>query len=241
MKKYLALLLAMLLALSLTACGGKATPSQENPSSQPETTDPGQETPGQETPGQATPQQQMPQQAPQYLDLAPHRQELPDKGAICGVLFVGTVEDPTISFVQSPDYLVQLLKQSGYLIDFNFMTDIPSQRIAEASEGYEVYCFFPLDDDAHVTVSSCDIDVESGEVVDTGEKLLDSNSGEPFLVHCNSSDLYSNVRVTVTDSQGHSFTWEPHLSLKDGTVDIPEDITLLYDATLYEFTHFQEG
>lgn len=229
LKRCFSLMLAALLALSLTACGGKATTPQESSPAEQGETDPGQ-TDTKPQPGQAD---TKPEPEPVYHDLEPHRQVLLDNGAICGVVFIGPVEDESVSLVQSQELRFELLKRSGYLEDFNFMTEIPAQRIAEAEVGYELYCFFPLADDTHVTVSGCDIDTKSGELVDTGEILLDSDSGAPFLVHCNSSDLYSNVRVTVTDSQGATFTWEPHLSLQDGTVDIPEDNTLLYDATVY--------
>ena len=57
---------------------------------------------------------------------------------------------------------------------------------------------------------------ESGEYVDDKSTLLfDGLPGEPVIVLCNLSDIYSNVLVTVSDG-GEAIEVRPGLSGEDG-------------------------
>ena len=67
------------------------------------------------------------------------------------------------------------------------------------------------------------IDVE-GKI--TGEKSETIQNGEAFIINCNISDLYSNVKISINSYGGYEFS--PLISLKDGKVAVPEfvmDIT----------------
>ena len=51
----------------------------------------------------------------------------------------------------------------------------------------------------------------------------------------NESDIMPNTQVTVTAEDGTAVIYQPFLSLRDGSLAVPED------GTVYDFTVYPEG
>ena len=66
-----------------------------------------------------------------------------------------------------------------------------------------------------------------------GETLYESRGGEPIILIGNVSDIVPGFLVTVTAEDGSQLTYSPCLSLKDGTLNVPEKG--VYDFTLYNY------
>ena len=68
-----------------------------------------------------------------------------------------------------------------------------------------------------------------------GEVLWESGSGTPLCIAANVSDIMPDTQVTVTAADGTAITYQPFLSLRDGSLAVPED------GTVYDFTVYPEG
>ena len=162
-------------------------------------------------------------------DLPMHRQPVLDSGAICGVLFLGFVDPDAPSFAEDPALWKTFLAGVEYAEDFTLLNHIPADRILETG-GTEVYCFFPLEDDASVTVWYAEPDGEAFEPVPV--ECVYHGDGRPFILRCNVSDIMPNAEVNVMDPDGRTLTWNPFLSLENSHISMPGS-SLLYDATPY--------
>ncbi len=133
-------------------------------------------------------------------------------------------------------YLQALLEEKGCLGGMSYVSEVGSDwdaeylkwcvanydRISEYSsafedagvvfgEGESMYAFMPCDG-AYITVYPSEI-AESGEYVDDLESPLYVGAiGEPVLLRCNFGDTYSNVLVTVSDSEA---TYELHPTMPE--------------------------
>ena len=122
-----------------------------------------------------------------------------------------------------------LLDKGGYWEKYPFLKDFPqSQTVTQ--EGNEVYCIVPRDHGAEVTVQTWTID-ENSQEGKAGETLYEGE-GVPVILTCNVSDVLPNLLVTVT-SNGETWSYNPCLSLCDGTVALP-DSPKIYDFSIYQ-------
>lgn len=165
-------------------------------------------------------------------NLAAHRQTAANTGSICGVLFLGYVyggEGDNIA--DDSAYRDYVLDISGCADEFTFLRDIPTDRIVEIEGGKEVFCIYPSDEYASVTVYEYLMNEANDYSGETGAILYHSESGEPILLRCNVSEGISDCQVVITDSQGETLVWEPVISLYDGTIYLPWEPPFIYDAT----------
>ena len=88
-----------------------------------------------------------------YDNLQIHKQVLQDTNSICGVIFLGYVQGEAGSLTDDPAYLENVLDLSGYTEDFSFLNTIPADHVVEVAGGNELYCIFPLDENASVSVN----------------------------------------------------------------------------------------
>ena len=95
-------------------------------------------------------------------------------------------------------------------------------------EGQELYAVVPPDETTSITIYASGVN-EWGEYVDDTSIPLGENwPGEPLLLQCNLSEIYSNVLVVVNDGS-ETITFRPSLSMEDGhLVEIPG---------VYDFCH----
>lgn len=212
MKRILCALLSALLLLTPTACGGKR--SAEGPSVQPPVEQPD------------TPDSPAPSEAEQSL--ADLRETIRAAGAVLGCAYLGATYGN-----DAPD-LHALLEDNGYAARYPFLLDLPS-KLAVSTDGWEIYCIVPADEDVSITVNEFGWPSWDAEGPVAGEVLWESGSGTPLCIAANVSDIMPDTQITVTAADGTAIIYQPFLSLRDGSLAVPED------GTVYDFTVYPEG
>ncbi len=212
MKRILCALLSALLLLTLTACGGKK--SAEDPSVQPPVEQPD------------TPDSPAPSEAEQSL--ADLRETIRAAGAVLGCAYLGSTNGETDTD------LTALLEGADCLTAYPFLLDLPS-KLAVSTGGWEIYCIVPADEDVSITVNEFGWPSWDAEGPVAGEVLWESGSGTPLCIAANVSDIMPDTQITVTAADGTAIIYQPFLSLRDGSLAVPED------GTVYDFTVYPEG
>jgi len=127
-------------------------------------------------------------------------------------------EDDALCVVGYIGYDRALAKEEWALAPFFLLNDqllMPeSEREYIFQTGDEVYYLLPRYDDSTVLIEEVDMNGKVSSVLYEGVQ-------EPIVFACNMSDLYSNVRVTVT-SDRDSVSFSPYISLRDGGLELPE-------------------
>ena len=99
------------------------------------------------------------------------------------------------------------------------------------TEGQELYAIVPPNKKATITVYPSSV-TEDGEYADDrSNPLWIGEPGEPLLLRCNLSEIYSNVLISATD--GGAIDFHPSLSMENGHL---QEITGVYDFSVYEET-----
>ena len=212
MKRILCALLSALLLLTLTACGGKKP--AEDPSVQPPVEQPD------------TPDSPAPSEAEQSL--ADLRETIRAAGAVLGCAYLGSTNGETDTD------LTALLEGADCLTAYPFLREIPAEQVV-APGGWEIYCIVPADEDVSITVNEFGWPSWDAEGPVAGEILWESGSGTPLCIAANVSDIMPDTQITVTAADGTAIIYQPFLSLRDGSLAVPED------GTVYDFTVYPEG
>lgn len=212
MKQTLCARLSALLLLTLTACGGKR--SAEDPSAQPPVEQPD------------TPDTPAPSEAEQSL--ADLRKTIRAAGAVLGCAYLGSTNGNDALDLHA------LLEDNGYAARYPFLLDLPS-KLAVSTGGWEIYCIVPADEDVSITVNEFGWPSWDAEGPVAGEVLWESGSGTPLCIAANVSDIMPDTQITVTAADGTAIIYQPFLSLRDGSLAVPED------GTVYDFTVYPEG
>lgn len=98
------------------------------------------------------------------------------------------------------------------------------------AEGQELYAIIPPNDKGTIIVYPSMI-TEDGEYADDKSNPLHvGEPGEPLLLRCNLSEIYSNVLIAVTDGGG-AMDFRPSLSMENGHL---QEIAGVYDFSTYE-------
>ena len=99
------------------------------------------------------------------------------------------------------------------------------------TEGQELYAIVPPNKKATITVYPSSV-TEDGEYADDrSNPLCIGEPGEPLLLRCNLSEIYSNVLISATN--GGAIDFHPSLSMENGHL---QEITGVYDFSVYEET-----
>ena len=212
MKRILCALLSALLLLTLTACGGKKP--AEDPSVQPPVEQPD------------TPDSPAPSEAEQSL--ADLRETIRAAGAVLGCAYLGSTNGETDTD------LTALLEGADCLTAYPFLREIPAEQVV-APGGWDIYCIVPADEDVSITVNEFGWPSWDAEGPVAGEILWESGSGTPLCIAANVSDIMPDTQITVTAADGTAIIYQPFLSLRDGSLAVPED------GTVYDFTVYPEG
>ena len=77
--------------------------------------------------------------------------------------------------------------------------------------------------------------LEGAELPEAGELLYHGSGAAPVYLIANESDIMPNTQITVTAADGTAVIYQPFLSLRDGSLAVPED------GTVYDFTVYPEG
>ena len=212
MKRLLCALLSALLLLTLTACGGKKP--AEDPSVQPPVEQPD------------PPDSPAPSEAEQSL--ADLRETIRAAGAVLGCAYLGSTNGETDTD------LTALLEGADCLTAYPFLREIPAEQVV-APGGWDIYCIVPADEDVSITVNEFGWPSWDAEGPVAGEVLWESGSGTPLCIAANVSDIMPDTQITVTAADGTAIIYQPFLSLRDGSLAVPED------GTVYDFTVYPEG
>ena len=242
MKKILSMLMAFVMILSFAACGNDEPQKENEGGDIPISTDKFKEDENKENEPEIS---ETPEEEPVTLDqsYADLIENLSWGEAVCGVAYVGFVEDPF-----SKDYLAVIEQQPELMEWYPFVAKIPEEQFVE-TDGYELYCIVPTNLDCSVKVEEVSMpeNTEAWEPI-IGEVIYESETGEPILLKCNESDIFTNVLVTITTPDGTEKKISPYLSLMDGSLaGINEDESGLsaldftrYEINLDDFYTFDE-
>ena len=100
------------------------------------------------------------------------------------------------------------------------------------AEGQELYAIVPPCAAGSITVYASAMN-ENGQYADDREHPLHSGKpGEPLLLRCNLSEIYSNVLISATDGGG-AILYRPSVSLENGHLATEQSV---YDFSIYEET-----
>ena len=98
------------------------------------------------------------------------------------------------------------------------------------TEGQELYAIVPPNKKATITVYPSSV-TEDGEYADDrSNPLCIGEPGEPLLLRCNLSEIYSNVLISATDGGG-AVLFRPSLSMENGHL---QETAEVYDFSVYE-------
>ena len=162
------------------------------------------------------------------------RQILLDEGAMCGVFFLGYVEESAGTLENNRAYYQTIFEEKGYLDAFPFLAEIPDSNFVETEYGQELYCIIPLDTEATVSVNQWIVDETNGFEEKTGEVLYRSEKGTPILLKCNVSEIVPDAELVIVDSNGKQMKWNPSISGMDGSVFVESANGAVYDFTVYD-------
>ncbi len=175
----------------------------------------------------------------QWNPVVTQRQLLADEGSMCGVLYLGygSFETYNYNFKDNREYFTEIIRNSGYVDSFDFLLSVPDEYWVDTGNGgSEFYLIIPADEKAKVEIYSLGFKDGSTDI-ERGEILYSQDTGAPFLLKCNYSDLFPECEIVITDSKGEVLNWRPGLSLRDGTViNTTED-----GKTVHDFTAYPEG
>lgn len=227
-------LLALLLLFSLSGCsalpvweefleqeGLRPTPDSSPAEPSPVPTAAPSVTPPPSPVGEETPEPEYPEPIPyEELSLELLQDEIMQSGNKVGLAFLGYVDSQS-SEVDLRDYL--MYSDAGLAYPF-----LPMSWLLMV-EGQELYAVVPPDETTSITVYASGVN-EWGEYVDDTSIPLGENwPGEPLLLQCNLSEIYSNVLIVVNDGS-ETIAFRPSLSMEDGhLVEIPG----VYDFSIY--------
>ena len=114
---------------------------------------------------------------------------------------------------------------------FGFVYDIPQDhRVVSPEGGCELYCIFPQDPEATLSVYETALTDDAADPLLRGRQLYSGADGQPILLLCNISDIIPNAEVELRLHTGEELAWRPGLSGENGHV-VPADG--VYDFTIY--------
>ncbi len=129
----------------------------------------------------------------------------------------------------SDDAEAEALWQAS-IADFPFLVDA---ELFLGSPGTELYLLIP-ERGSVVRLYAYEVTEENGFAGSRGELLYEAvDPMSPILLRCNVSDIMPNVQIEVTPAFGEPFTYEPMMSLQDGTLQTPGLAPFVLDLTRY--------
>lgn len=152
-----------------------------------------------------------------------------DSNAPLGAAYLGGIE----WFTSPRPYYDQILEQTGWTENMECLAELLDDRIVGTITGKELYLIVPQEPDMTVIVWKTELNPD-GELERTTE-LYYSDDGAPFLLKCNSNEIYSDTCVEIYDTDSTLYSWTPRLSGDDGHIvtalDEPEGGNI-YDMTI---------
>lgn len=139
-----------------------------------------------------------------------------------GIAFIGYVDSES-----TQENLRKMLEGSRTGQKYPFLTDCPIVK----NKGQELYAIVPAKKDACVTVFEAGV-TQDGEYEDYRDHIVfRAEPGEPIILRCNLSEIYSNVLVSVDVPGKDRVEFRPCLSMMDGSIALEIGC---YDFTVLE-------
>jgi len=225
-KKNILAILCLAAVLLSAGCAGRGTGSAGIQRPEKAETAAQVETPAQED-AQEEAQEAAAQEEPvaeELTGLAAVKKSVDDAAMLCAVAYVGW-HNPEGASIQD------CLEAQGNPVVAKYpgILEIPAEQRVEYA-GEDIYLIVPGSAVTKVVVQEyCPFDADGKEAV--GEELYSAEGHEAILISCNVSDIMENIRITLSREGGEDFSFSPTISLRDGTVALPEDGVL--DFTEY--------
>lgn len=152
------------------------------------------------------------------------RQAVDDAGDICAVAYVGRHNS------EQKDIQTCLSSQDNPVVAaYPEILMIPAEQRVEYA-GEDIYLIVPGSAVARIVVEEyCPAGEDGTEFA--GELIYTADANEPILISCNVSDIMENVRIIISSEGRDDLIVSPTISLKDGTVVLPEQYVM--DFTVY--------
>lgn len=90
--------------------------------------------------------------------------------------------------------------------------ELPVHHISDG----DFYLIIPRDPNATVRLYKNDM------VTDSKTLFYEQTNGDAFVIGCNVSDIFPDVTVEITASDGEKVSFSPFISLEDGSVEVGE-------------------
>lgn len=141
-----------------------------------------------------------------------------------GVAFIGYLNEHL-----TKGEILDFVKESACGKKYDFLCETSAQNIVDAY-GYELFAIVPKSEKGTVTIYEAEI-TEDGEYRDLRDRVLyKGKPGEPVILKCNISEVYSNVLV-VSVENNEITEFRPSLSMRDGRL---ASVQGCYDFSVYE-------
>ncbi len=221
MRKIWTILFALLLALSLVACGSGGSLIV------PTTTEmPTEPTTAPTEPTEPTTETQPVETVSQMEDI---QAKLEQDHTLCAVAFVGYNGG---SFAEIQEGFVT----DGLLDALPVLAEVKEEHLI-CLDGSELYLVVPRKD-VYMAVCEQSMDPESGETI-VGEILYENEQWAPILLRGNVSDIFPNLVLQIAGEGGETMEYSPCLSLEDGMLSV--QTSLICDMTPYELLGIYNG
>ena len=141
-----------------------------------------------------------------------------------GFAFIGYLNEES-----DKEKILDFVKKSACAQKYDFLGEISENNIVDAY-GYELFAIVPKSEKGTVTIYESEM-TEDGEYKDLRDRVLyKGKPGEPVILKCNISEVYSNVLV-VSVENNEITEFRPCLSMMDGRL---ASVQGCYDFSVYE-------
>ncbi|MGN0548587.1 MAG: hypothetical protein ACI4IM_03230 [Acutalibacteraceae bacterium] len=141
-----------------------------------------------------------------------------------GVAFIGYLNEHL-----TKGEILDFIKESACGKKYDFLCETSAQNIVDAY-GYELFTIVPKSEKGTVTIYEAEM-TEDGEYRDLRDRVLyKGKPGEPVILKCNISEVYSNVLV-VSVENNEITEFRPILSMRDGRLASAQGC---YDFSVYD-------
>lgn len=141
-----------------------------------------------------------------------------------GVAFIGYLNEHL-----TKGEILDFVRESACGKKYDFLCETSAQNIVDAY-GYELFAIVPKSEKGTVTIYESEM-TEDGEYKDLRDRVLyKGKPGEPVILKCNISEVYSNVLV-VSVENNEITEFRPILSMRDGRFASAQGC---YDFSVYD-------
>lgn len=149
-----------------------------------------------------------------------------DADDILGVAFLDYVDSSA-----SSSQAVDALKNSFLSSVYAFLSAMPERLLVLDGSGTELYAIIPKNKNCTVRVFKASVNEDGTYNDKKNTPIFETKNGEPFVLRCNVSEIYSDVLITVSENGGNEFEFRPMLSMMDGHL---AETRKVYDFSVYK-------